>query len=401
MMRRLSAVSLVSSIVLGMWGVIVYAQETPAKSSVGTGELPSTLMSSQEIEALLQPERHLPNPSAVSIFERSSNRPPEFASSVSLYVRQREAIKQVGTRKLSSLVPQLIAFSDYPGVRGASLSVSNREQMFQNDVSDAWPTFGAILAIGEAAIPRLEEYVRNDNHELRLRLTALQILQEMDPERSKMVGQALLAEADKNGHKGAAKRIGLILENKLGFWGMIDFSPITLSMREISDLLSASRHLKDVQSVLIKEDLRRGPTATGEWNTHYELYVHQKQAIHDAGELGAAESVPNLLLFLDYPRSLLDVLISSPGQSLETKRRVWPALDAVLKIGKPAVPSLKSFIRDSKRVPALRLRALMALRQIEPQRAEAVGEWLSDEFEKAGNAKMLNATKSVLEPGTG
>ena len=213
--------------------------------------------------------------------------------------------------------------------------------------------------------------------------------------------------AEQTGQKGAVDRINEIIKGQKPYWGLIDFTPITFSSTEIKELLSDKKHLNDVQKVRVNEVVRQAgiqlkavvadaPPVEETPHPNYELMLKQITAIHDAGELKMVELVPNLVLFMDYQKPNAFETLQMRVQ-VESRRRVYPALDALLKIGSAAIPQLTSLIEDITQKMPQRLSALSVLREIDYQKTVQVGQPLQQEIEKSGDEELLEAIKFTLK----
>jgi len=376
--------------------------ESSATQRTPTSRAGTSNISIDEIKVLLSVKNHLPIPFSAS--DSSVENPQEHK----LFLRQTAAINRVGAKQLVEFIPNLIAYMDYPADPSVNPFVTPQQEVHEYEVRKSWPALAAILQIGDAAIAPVEKFILDSKQDLRLRLTAFQVLQLLykysrgdqatGDEQLRKTAQSLLQEAEKAGQKGAINRINLVLSNRLPFWGMMEFTPIRMSVKEVTDLLASQRHIQDIRVVLLKEQVKNLPgAAANDRHADYTLFLRQKEAIYTAGELGLESLVPNLVLFTDYPNNVRDLqLLSLLSSQPQSQRRRFPALDAILKIGNAAVPSLEKIIQDRGQEVRLRLSALSALREIDFTRAETTGTSLIQELEAANNQRGADRAKFIL-----
>ena len=313
----------------------------------------SVKLSPAEVGQVLKIETHIDN--SWLLLRQAEKRPSEYA----LFTKQVEAINQTGQQRLFQFVPNLVHFLDYPSSKVVDPFHAPNSEFYLNAASDSWSAFAAIQAMGKDAIKPLTEFVGNAKESLRLRLTALQILQLLKAEQARPVGELLQKQTQESGQRGATQQIDLILKNKLPFWGVIEFQPLTLSKEEIINLLRPERHLTDVFAVVMDGEGNLPENMARPRKNDYPLFDKQREAIRHAGELRLTELVPELIVYVDYPVSIAAAsYVSSRDNFIEGRRQKYPAIDAILKIGKPAIPHLEAALKDTKFPATTRLNIL-------------------------------------------
>lgn len=306
-------------------------------------------MREDELRRLLSGDAHLPNPrlvlveSAYSFPTVTEEEKRRMSAESDLYTRQKAALAEVGRRRFVALVPEVLLFLDYPADHSVSTLVPP-EHTYATAAPLAWPAYGTLLEIGVAASPAISHYISNRENDLASRLMSFQVLHQIDAASAEVVGRLFLQEMFRQGQKGAADRISTVLSDNLPFWGPIDFAPIVLSKSEILHLLAPERHLRLLSGA-----------AKDKKSAEYALFLRQKQAIHDAGELKDTAFIPSLLMDLDYTASNRGgFIVPSPVPGLQWQRRTFRALDAILKMGHAAIPVVTAAAQDGTKSDAYR-----------------------------------------------
>jgi hypothetical protein len=366
------------------------AQQTPPNPS-NTTSLGSKATAEGDVEVevirfLLATERHIEAPFLIAGYESTSDVPESYRARLLLLKRQRAAIKQVGAQKLTEFVPQLILFLDYPEEGGTSPSAPD-DSFYDAAVFQAWPAYAALYAIGTETTPLIEAFIKEQKHPIQLRFTALQVLREFNSDRAKHISVDLLQAAVKSGNVGEAKTIESISAGKLRFWGKIDFHPISMTVTEIKELLTPEKRL--IKPIL----------ASNKNHPQHEVFLRQLEAIRNAGDLGLKDFLPNLVLFIDYPRDRISGTVSSANDfSIENRRKKWPAIDAILKIGaSAAAPELETLIRNKKQSIQLRLTALWFLTEIDKERTASAASFLIQEAREARDQSVVDRIRAILD----
>jgi len=175
----------------------------------------SKSLSVAEVRQLLAAERHLSHRAIVLMGPNSLD--------YGLFRQQMEAIRQAGRLKLVDMVPALILHLDYPNspLHMVATGRAWNEERYLKHARAAWPAFDAILTIGKEAVPHLEKFINDYTQDMKFRVAALAVLNEIDPERTKEPGKMLLMTIDKRVYPGGAQAIELVLKKgEHRFWGL-------------------------------------------------------------------------------------------------------------------------------------------------------------------------------------
>ena len=365
---------------------------------------PQQPFTEQQVAFLLRSDNHLPNVTRVAFYERWEKKPQDIADALDVYKAQKEAIEAVGARKWAHLIPLLIPYLDYPaegGMRNTPPAAA-MEGGIIFETSRLWPAFKAIYSFGPQSVAPLTEFIRDPAADMRLRVTALQVLYAIDKTQAQIEGKELVVSALEAKQRPLAALVNQVINGQKRFWGIVDFQPITMSAGEVAEWLNANRHL-DPRSVRTamrwpvfplpddpqsKKDAARGLS---------EVYQQQKEAMRNAGDLKLVALVPALIHYMDYPADGGAYILSSGSHSLLRRRRNWPALDAILKMGTEAVAPLQKLVADNTETFDLRRTALSVLHDLAPEEAVAPGQLLLDDAKQAGDEKNQEAIQYILE----
>lgn len=186
-------------------------------------------------------------------------------------------------------------------------------------------------------------------------------------------------------HKYLFLSVGLAASILLTGAGHSEF----ISAGDIPKLLTIDRHLEK-------------PLSIGKDHKDYGLFLRQKEAIKKAGDLRMVKIVPQLIVFLDYPSNPAGAMgatfrTRSGINRIKNTRKIWPAYNAILEIGEPAVVHLEKFIKDSEQDLGLRLATLEILQDINSRIAETIGGELLDIFEQTNQQSAHKRVRAILE----
>jgi hypothetical protein len=194
---------------------IPHCDERPDSTGGQSPKLTNANLSPQLIEELLSPEKHLSNILAIS----SCPQHPSYE----LYMKQKEAIRLVGEKKLSQMAPRLILYLDYP--RDFALgsivrwTVAESPSALQN-ARVTWPAFDAIVRIGKETVPSLQAFIEDSTHKLEFRIAALEVLAAVDISSAERMGKQVLDSLEQVGQTSAVIRVRSVLEGKEYFSGI-------------------------------------------------------------------------------------------------------------------------------------------------------------------------------------
>lgn len=332
-----------------------------------------------------------------------------------IYDAQKKAMEEIGAALNGEGVryaPLLLNFLDYPS---SSFHFGKAPQggAYLEEALDTWPAFKALYRLGLPASDVLVKGIGNKNEDLRTRLTLLQVLNEISPDKARTAGDALKRESLVSGQPGAADRVDLILSKTLRFWGFIKFAPVSMSKEQILSLLSEAKHIANAQDVVEKEVIQSNSFPAHKAAPEYRLILQQIKAMHDAGELKIKGMTLQLVAYIDYvnPGSNLSFNASAFTDSNAIRAR-RPAVDAMMKIND--LDGIKSYISGNhllrRRVsclsvlrdidyPAALLLGNQLLQSTEVKRDPDVEQWISMLLEKdlSPQKMMVPATKQDTE----
>jgi hypothetical protein len=288
---------------------------------------------------------------------------------------ERKAIAQVREDKIQVLIPEVVNFVDYAASSFQS-DTSLQNESYTEEAEASWPAFKTLRAFPEQSGKALENAINSTKGNVRLRLTWLQILREISPDKAKLVGQKLQREMSELGQVGAADRVEKILAGNLRYWGLINFRPITMTKEQVISFLAPSRYIPN-QSVLIV-------SRKVEDKESISLINSQLEALYNAGELKSVDLVPILVNYMNYVRGGDQGFFSTTSLNIESRRKKRPALDALLKIGKAGSDVLVRYVLDKSNITVNRVNALSVLREIDYELAVKTGQQLitAPEIEK-------------------
>ena len=361
----------------------------------------SQTLTEGQLAVLLRAGNHLPNARRVAFYERWDNVPQGVVGSLEIFKAQKNAIEQVKARKLVNLIPALIPYLDYPS-EGAMRDTPPINGGLLFETLRLWPAFSAIYSFGQEAVVPLSATIRSSDKDMRLRITALQVLMNIDQAKGRVEGEKLAESALQAKQQPLAELVGNIINDKKPFWGIVDFQPITMSAEEVAEWLRTDRHLDahDVRMAMrwpifpLPDDPQPKKDAARALS---ETYHKQKEAMRNAGDLKLIKLVPELLLYLDYPADGGAYILSAGSYSLGRRRQNWPALDAILKMGVDAIVPVQNVLSDKAQPMQLRLAALSVLHDLAPEKAVAPGQLLLDEAKQTGDEKSQKSIEFILE----
>ncbi len=345
--------------------------------------------------ALLTSEQHLTiTSSGLQLFDTTS---PQYA----LYQKQIQAINFVGQNQLASLIPQLLDYADYPANNEVSTPLVFNVGTDRSKLERLWPTYRAIMQIGDKGSPELLSIISNTQYPLRTRLTALQLLHDIDPNTSRLASQRLAGEAQANGQLGALPTIESIISGQLPFWGEIGFQPVTLTPQQVVDLLDSKRKISEIGTVLLLHGFpatMQSRFARGrDLNALYDLYLQQSEAIRTAGEMRQYSVIPNLVQFMEYTAKNAGIGTSSIDDNTEAgDRRRYIAIDAILKMGDAAKAPLEALVADNTQTVQTRVRALYVLYYLDATAAQTIAQGVITQFEKLGDSQSAIRVRAAV-----
>ena len=366
--------------------------------------LPQQPFTEEQAASLLRADNHLPDVARVAFYENWEQKPQDIADVLDTYKAQKAAIEAVGARKWVNLIPLLIPYLDYPaeGAMQKTPPAGETAEGIVFETSRLWPAFKAIYSFGPQAVAPLTTVIHNPDGEMRLRITALQVLYAIDKTQAQIEGKELAQSALEAKQRPLAELVNQVTDGQKRFWGIVDFQPITMSVEEVAEWLTTDRHLdpRDLRTARrwpifpLPDDPQSKKDAA---RVLSEVFRRQKESMRNAGDLKLVALVPSLLVYMDYPANGTAYIASAGSFTLRSRRQNWPALDAILKMGPDAIVPVQNVLADKSQTFELRQMALSVLHDLAPEQAVNPGQLLLEEAKQAGDEKSQNTIEFILE----